>query len=254
MEKERLRFPKIFSALRDKMRERNLLSLATYFFDTSYVATHQLEIGKARQEGIPYAYEKERFSEQMRLELQISSFTGAERDEFLKFFEINESRINYQRFSDVLGYVKPPKSNKEESRRAFYKIFLKDLQSVQTLEQELVTQDINVQNYLNKAQFKNVLEGLSRSLTNQPNLIELVASDFAFPNQPSMINYRLFIQQVQIELGKAGALHKVFKIFYVYLQFKRNLIDFQASQPDLYETLFSKVDQGGDKKFNQMQL
>lgn len=48
MEKEKNRFPRIFGALREKMKERNLLSLATYFFDTAYVARHQLEIGEAR--------------------------------------------------------------------------------------------------------------------------------------------------------------------------------------------------------------
>ncbi|TNV88020.1 hypothetical protein FGO68_gene1522 [Halteria grandinella] len=60
----------------------------------------------------------------------------------------------------------------------------------------------------------------------------------------------MFIQQVQIELGKAGALHKVFRSFYQYLQFKKT--DF--AQPDLYGTLFAKVDQAGEKKFSQYQL
>jgi hypothetical protein len=102
----------------------------------------------------------------MLMELQVKEFSGREKEEFIKYFQLDEKFLDYQKFADTLGYVKPLKSNKEENRRIFFKLFLKDLLSIQTLEQELVQQDINVQNYLNKSQFKNVLEGLSRGLMN----------------------------------------------------------------------------------------
>ena len=58
--------------------------------------------------------------------------------------------------------------------------------------------------------------------------------------------YENFLGVVIQEIGKQGALHKVFRIFYEYMEFK--------SKDDLYGALFLWVDKTNDKKFSRDQL
>lgn len=42
-------------------------------------------------------------------------------------YKSNFQIIDYLKFCDLVGYEQPIKSNKEQARKIFYKIFLKDL-------------------------------------------------------------------------------------------------------------------------------
>ena len=52
--------------------------------------------------------------------------------------------VDYHKFADLVGYEMPKKSNKEEIRKVFYRILLKDMGSIASLEQSLGKLDINL--------------------------------------------------------------------------------------------------------------
>jgi|LauGreDrversion4_2_1035121.scaffolds.fasta_scaffold12922_4 hypothetical protein len=52
----------------------------------------------------------------------------------MKKSDTEYDKVDYHKFADSVGYEMPQKSNKEEIRKQFYKILLKNTQNLQMLE------------------------------------------------------------------------------------------------------------------------
>lgn len=75
--------------------------------------------------------------------------------------------IDYMKLADLVGYEMPKGSNKEQIRKTFYRMLLKDLggqDNIRELQARILKEDFQNKKCIQKSYFKNIIQGMSPSL------------------------------------------------------------------------------------------